>query len=218
MNRFHIKLIACLTMLVDHICMVFFPHHLSAGILRQTVGRIAFPLFAFLLCQGFIYTKNRKKYCLNLLISALISEVFFDLLFYNKLFYWRYQNVIFTLLIALILLMLLERTSGKLFLQLPLIVVFCAASALLFTDYGLYGVLACVIYYYTRHLEPWQSCALSCIPLILRYGTVGALLAVPVLIPYKKTGGRFSTPVKYAFYAFYPGHLAVLYAVSRILH
>ncbi len=217
MNRFQIKLIACLTMLIDHVCLVFFPNAFVAGVMRQSVGRMAFPLFVFMLGQGFFYTRSRIRYCRNLLILAIVSEIPYDFLFNHTLFYWKDQNVIFTLLTALILFCLLERFNGKLPLQILFCAGFAAAAQFLRLDYGLFGIAAAVIVYYTNALEPYQSCAYSCIPLILGFGSIGTLLAALPLLIYKKTGGRFSAPAKLAFYIFYPGHIAVLLLIQHLL-
>ena len=92
-----IKLIAIIIMLMDHITIAFFPEK----IIFIKIGEIAFPLFAFCIAEGFHYTKDKKKYFLNLFGFAIISEVCFDLGLYGKI-YWFHQNVLFTMSIAVL--------------------------------------------------------------------------------------------------------------------
>jgi len=120
LTSFAIKVIAIVTMLIDHCGAVFVERRLSIiketvpnyegdptyvalnitdGIMRS-IGRIAFPLFIFLLIQGFMHTRNRLKYAIRLGLFALISEVPFDMAFRNTYFTMSYQNVFFTLFLG----------------------------------------------------------------------------------------------------------------------
>ncbi len=87
--------------------------YIAYQIMRRVVGRIAFPIYCFLLVEGFQRTKNRKKYMLRLFLFALISEIPFDLAFHGTLFEWDYNNVFFTLLIAFVMMYLWDVIDKK---------------------------------------------------------------------------------------------------------
>jgi hypothetical protein len=114
-----LKLIAIFTMLIDHTAATIldrtmasrginslFGDHMTtiqyANIAMRLIGRIAFPIFCFLLVEGFIHTRNKWKYTLRLAIFALISEIPFNLAFQGKFFDMSYQNVFFTLTIGML--------------------------------------------------------------------------------------------------------------------
>jgi len=117
-TSFYIKVVAIVTMFIDHVGAVILERQLvdpskalvsgsayyyklySVYRVMRCIGRIAFPLFIFLLVQGFIHTRNRLKYALRLGLFCLISEVPFDMAFKNSYFDLSYQSVFFTLLLG----------------------------------------------------------------------------------------------------------------------
>lgn len=112
--------IACISSAGLHILAMTFmlSDHIWATLLTQDmwltyIGRIAFPIFAFMIAEGLRQTKNAKKYLLRLLILAVISEIPFDIMYSGTLFYPYEQNVIWTFLIATILILSIERVKTK---------------------------------------------------------------------------------------------------------
>lgn len=217
MDRRKLKILACSSMLADHICRAFFRGNFAAAVIRQSFGRLAFPLFAFMLVQGFYYTRNRAHYCVYLLITAILSEPLFDLAFHRTPFYAKDQNTIFTLLLALLMLICIDRIKGRLILQLVIAAAFACAAQFARLDYGAAGIAVCLIYYYTANYMPWRSCVCACLPLLLVYGSIGALLTVPVLYCYKSGKQKLGKAEKIGFYLFYPAHLAAIWAVFCLL-
>lgn len=144
MTTFKIKLFAITFMVIDHVGMVFFPQIF----LLRAIGRLAFPLFAWLIANGAYHTKNMNKYLLRLFIFALISQIPFILM--NKVFdpYFWGCDVLFTLLLGLIAVILIKK-SKNIFISL-LIVAICAGIAeILNTDYAALGVLTVIAFYFS---------------------------------------------------------------------
>lgn len=188
-----LKIIAMACMLIDHTAAVLFDRILiSRGLLNavnasdggasflstgntaviyyadmimRAIGRISFPIFCFLLIEGFMHTHDVKKYALNLGIFALVSEIPFDLAFAGKPFYLDYQNVFFTLFIGLVMMIFLQKIDSKAQKdagawqranwkvsvgKLLVIVAACAVATLLKTDYSAMGILTIVLMYNMR--------------------------------------------------------------------
>lgn len=236
-----LKWIAIITMLIDHIGValleigllpkvsdavlggnsfdyVMEDYHfwyLFDDILRS-IGRLAFPIFCFLLVEGFLHTKNAKKYALRLGLFALISEIPFDLAFNGRLLEFSYQNVFFTLFIGLLMLICLryfEETLPPHISWLRFIVALTAIllASFLRTDYDAFGIMLIFLIYEFRSL-PKLRCIAGAI--LMLFNSTTGWLAFILLWFYNGERGR-QLP-KYFFYAFYPVHLMLLWLV-RIL-
>lgn len=218
-----LKGIACLSMLIDHVGAVFFPGY---GWLR-VVGRLAFPIYCFLLVQGANHTRNPKRYALRLLIGAALSELPFDWLFFGG-FTWAHQSVMVTLLIGFGMLLWMKRmkTWGKV---VPLALCFLAAE-LCCTDYGGWGIAMIWVFAATTEKPLGWCLRIGAMALIfwlmdsfgIRFGPVRVpvqMFALLSLIPIALYSGRKITGNKLAqtaFYLFYPVHLTVLLAIVVI--
>ena len=209
-----LKLIACVTMLIDHVGSLFFPQNLWLRI----IGRLAFPIYCFLLAEGAHYTKNPVKYALRLFAGLLLAEIPFDLALYGSLS-WAHQSVMFTLLLAFLMAMVMKKLPliGKALAVIP----FYLAAELLHTDYGGLGILMAAVFIISREL-----------PESLLFQTTGVLLVnlsyvsrsfiqpfaslamVPIALYSGKKASR-SKLLQWAFYLFYPAHLLVLWLISR---
>ena len=142
MNTFQIKLIAVLTMIIDHIGLFFFP----GAILPRVIGRLSFPLFAWLISNGAHHTRNARNYLTRIFLLAVISQIPF--IAANRLIdnSFRNLNVVFTLFLGLAAIELIKTTKKK-FLWV-MIFAFAAAIAQFFnTEYGATGVISIVIFY-----------------------------------------------------------------------
>ena len=212
-NGFTIKMIALSTMLIDHIGAVLVPQMISLRI----IGRISFPLFVFLLVEGFIHTKDVRKYAIRLLIFALISEIPFDLAFFGKVVDFERQNIFFMLFLGILMLALIRRFSFQPFLQV-LSVVGCVAAAFLFrVDYNGFGVLLVLAFWYFRE-KPWKRLLCFGVILGLGYGMGVELYGLLAYLPILFYNGRRGPSAKYVFYIFYPAHLLILLLIAWILH
>lgn len=183
----------------------------------RNIGRISFPIFCFLLVEGFIHTSNRKKYGMRLFLFALLSEIPFDLAFCAGI-NWEYQNVFFTLLIGFVTMAgieVIERQSGWKYWQRTFGVfgVFMAgmvAANIFKTDYSAKGVFCIVVLYLFRHQRVWQLLAGA---VSFYYKPIAMLGFLPIALYNGKRGWK----LKYFFYGFYPVHLLLLYAFCWVL-
>lgn len=234
-SGFTLKIIAIISMLIDHSAVVFLEPliflkgntdhslYIQYSILRG-IGRIAFPIFCFLLVEGFIHTKNVKKYALRLLIFALISEIPFDLALLQGMLDFNHQNVFFTLFFGLLCIwgmesldkkygneQALKRDWGKLF-----IFALCSGAVyFLKTDYDIFGIVAIVFFYLMRDSK-FGTMFANIIGFTFEAHGFSYLVyaAVPLIYAYNGERGR---NMKYFFYAFYPVHLLSLYLLAHFV-
>ncbi len=221
-----LKIIAVLSMVIDH-CAYFLMEHSTPiyGVMR-CFGRIAFPVFAFLIAEGFAHTRNRSRYFLTILGFAIISEIPWLLL--NG--YDGTHNVMFTLAIGVAALAVFDRLCEHQTLCVIAITLLLALAYWMGVDYDWRGVLMIVLFYMLRHqtIEPWSDRYEICfpsqairqiiftLPLMIHYGVAGAILASLVIFLYDGTRGHIKGAVaKYSFYAFYPIHLIILHLISH---
>lgn len=212
-----LKIIAIITMLADHIGALLFPQI----ILFRIIGRIAFPIFCFLLVEGFMHTRDVKKYALRLLLFAFISEIPFDLAFgggstigFIPVNLYQ-QNVFFTLFLGLLALILITK-YGYQRINIFFIILSCMlVASFLKTDYGEAGVLLIVLFYYSygNILKVIGSVILFCL-IFTGIQIYGILSLIPLVLYNGKKGITF----KYVFYVFYPAHLLILYAIFLLVH
>lgn len=255
-----LKWIAMLTMLIDHYAVVFltplvtqsgvlslsFSSCINSGnvyainyIVDRLIGRIAFPLFCFLLVQGFIHTSSKLKYIIRLFLFALISEVPFDLAFKNEIFEVTYQNVFFTLgfgMLAMFVMdkarqIIMSRKDAETYLFIGIAVdgfvtlFFGLMAELMKTDYGMYGVFTiCVMYYVwkcqggyinknanSRIINVVEITAGSVVCIISNLLEITTLITIPFIALYN---GKRGMKLKFAFYFIYPVHLVVYYIIK----
>ena len=223
-----LKGIACVTMLIDHIgasCLEngflsapAAPAGLAAlDLVLRLIGRLAFPIFCFLLVEGFVHTHDVKKYIGRLLLFGLVSEVPFDLAFFRTPFAPGYQNVYWTLALGVLAMAGLkhfEKENGLPGWQGFLCAGGCAALALAAnTDYNAIGVLIICALYLTRANRKRQCLAGA----LLFLFELTAPLAFVLVWFYNGQRGACSPLQKKAFYWFYPVHIALLAGVTNFL-
>lgn len=225
-----LKFIAMITMLIDHIGAVVWlryildmQSHISSveqynsmvmlyRVMRG-IGRIAFPIYCFLLVEGFQKTRNLKKYILRLGVFALIAEVPFDLAFTARVFSLSYQSVMLTLLVGVLTMWgvsLLERhVKNKILLVLGgalVIALGAGAAELMKMDYGYLGILCIMVLYALRRVK-WMQILGGC--LVFSWEVWAPVAFLPIAF----YDGRRGLRLKYVFYLFYPLHLLILYLI-----
>lgn len=222
MNSFRLKWIAIITMLIDHVAAALLPQSSPAWIIMRVIGRLAFPIFVFLLVEGFHHTKDVKKYLIRLGIFALLSEVPFDLAFYGTVLEFTHQNIFFTLFLGLAciyLMSLMEKKYGKNaamtnVLNGVITLIFCVMAYVLRTDYSYAGILLISAFYLFRGNKLLQTFTLFFVSaFILGYISVFATLAI---IPIAFYNGEKGKSMKYFFYCFYPVHLLILAGINLL--
>lgn len=214
-----LKLIACITMLIDHTGAAFVWQLLSLpsvradyalytrtvhiyNIMRQ-IGRLAFPIFCFLIVEGYFHTHDVRKYMKRLFLFALISEIPFDLALKPGWFYPQKQNVYFTLLIGLLVICLADQLKGQWILQAVVILGGMLFARGLMTDYSYKGVFLIALLYIfhdNRLLQCFAGAA----------GIAWETTAPPAFILCYLYNGKRGLKLKYFFYFFYPVHLTIL--------
>lgn len=215
-----LKLLAVLAMLIDHTAICFQPLLASPRLTLfgrvctpylalRFVGRIAFPIFCFLLAEGFRHTRDRRRYGLRLLLFALLSEIPFDLFRGGQLLYSG-QNVFFTLLLGYLGLWALEAFRAKPWRTLASVLGLFAVAWFLGADYGWAGFLFILVLYLLGGQPVVQALAGSA----LLPWPVGVGLAFVPLNLYDGRRGFVRSPwLKLGFYAFYPLHLLLLWQI-----
>ena len=226
LNGFHLKLIAICTMLIDHMGYTLFP-----GVMwLRCVGRVAFPIFCFLIAEGCVYTHDRKKYALRLLVFALLSEIPYNLMNSGMIWDPYDQNVLWTLLLGALVCWLMDWALKKctpLSFMLTGAVMLAAYWPLEIgnTDYGGWGMLL-VAAFYGVHRAPSgavvkmiaQAFGLA----FFSIGVMGGYLSIELwslaaLVPiwlYNGQRGFSNKAVQYGFYAFYPVHILALSLIA----
>ncbi|MDD2447133.1 MAG: TraX family protein [Tissierellia bacterium] len=217
MNVFTLKIIALISMMIDHYGAIF---HDNIDIYR-IIGRIAFPIYCFLLVEGYLHTKDVKKYAIRLLIFALISEIPFDLAFYGMLSFYH-QNVFFTLFIGLVTIHLLDNPN-KYKYRKGLIYLFATILSIIAgVDYSFMGLIYILAFYYTKDFNKTKRFIIIALILFLTNLLSHpiqqfSLLALPILYIYNGELGPKNKVLQILFYAAYPIHLIIYYFLNTSL-
>ena len=215
-----LKMIAIILMLIDHtaghvltssypVSFTVFNTTVTLYRLMRWAGRLSFPIFAFLLTEGFIHTRDRRKYGRNLLIFALISEIPWNLEHTGTLLYAK-QNVMFTLLLGFLGMCVIEAYKDDIPKQAVLLLLLLFVSFVLKADYGYRGFAFILLLYTLRNNKVLQCVIGTC---LLSSTWIGGLAFIPINM-YNGKRGFIKTPLlKYAVYALYPLHMLVIYYI-----
>ena len=235
-----LHIIAMTLMLMDHLWATLLP----AKEWLTCAGRVAFPIFAFMAVEGYLHTRSFKKYILRMLLFAVLSEIPFDLMYGGTWFYPVHQNVLWTFLLSLLGVWLMEqvRKKGKTWMYLLVCVLVVLAGLVLGTlcmvDYYGAGVLTVFVFYFLHGRKWWcflgQLAALYWLNVELLGGLMYPVqlfgmefelcqqgLALLALIPiwlYRGRQGYHSKPFQYLCYAFYPVHMLLLVVVLNFIN
>lgn len=229
-----LRLLAMVFMLLDHTWATVVP----GNNWMTCVGRLAFPIFAFQIAEGYLHTSNCRRYVKRLLVTALIAEIPFDLMSTGAPIFPFHQNTIFTLLLGIWAVSALERARrersvGGWLRCAGILLLACLVSVIGMTDYGWKGVLTVVAFYLLRDFRGARLCQLAAMVVLHSLLAEGLMLevfgfsiaqqslAVLALIPiwlYNGQKGRGGKVFQYAAYVFYPVHLLLLYVLYHLIY
>lgn len=226
LSSFWLKIIAIILMFYDHALKIL-PVASKLPFEFWIPGRIAFPIFCFLLVEGIIHTKSIKKYAVSIGILAIISEFVYDFAFHNTFWEFSEQNVLFELLLGLLIVWLykfLEEKQKREFIIFPLLFAIMISIALNL-DYGMGGILCIFLFYIGSKKDGKQKCFIYFLAIlmtatniqnlvVMRLQLYSLLALIPLLLYNGEKGYKFN---KYIFYTFYPLHLILLYIVRLIM-
>lgn len=227
LNSLHLKLLAVVTMLIDHMGFTLFPH----AVWMRAVGRLAFPIFCFLIAEGCAHTRDKKRYAGRLLLFAVLSELPFNLMCSGQWLSWNYQNVLWTLLIGALVCWAMDwaRTRPEMWQRLPAdaaIAVGFLLGQVCNTDYGGWGMLLVAAFYCARRCPYPQMAKMAIQAIGLVFFSIGVmggrvtieLWSLTALVPiwmYNGERGFSNKTLQYGFYAFYPVHILILSVLAR---
>lgn len=233
-----LHILAMALMLCDHMWAMLFP----AAEWLTCIGRIAFPIFAFMIVEGYFHTHDLRRYMLRLLVGAVVSEIPFNLMYSGGVIYPYHQNVLWTFFISLLLIAAMERARARLrpvlwgAVSALLVLLGFAAGYAAMVDYYGAGVLMVLVFYFFRKRNLLN---LICQFLCLYYLNVellgGYYYAVPILgheveivqqglalfslLPiwlYQGRQGYHGKAFQYFCYAFYPAHMLLLFVLREL--
>ena len=218
-----LKMIALILMIIDHTALhILTPScKVSFSVFNVTVsmyemmrwaGRLSFPIFAFLLTEGFIHTHDRRKYGRNLLVFALISEIPWNLEHNGTLVYAR-QNVMFTLLLGYLGMFIIEEYKNDIRNQTVLLLLMLFISFILNADYGYLGFALILLLYVLRDNKVLQCVIGTC---LLPSTWIGGLSFILINMYNGKRGFIQKPALKYAVYAIYPLHMLIIYFIKLL--
>ena len=217
-DAFDLKLIAITAMAVDHIGALIYPEALWL----RVIGRLAMPIIAFLLVEGYHHTRHLGRYMLRLLIFAVLAQPVYRMVFPHGL------NILFDLLVGLCVIWLVERIRSR-WLVAALLLAISIAGFYITLDWWHLGILMIFVFHATRGRFGWTAAALGGLLLanagffavvsartgdpsyqLINFINLGCMLALPLLSRYNGQRGR---DLRYLFYTFYPAHLLIIYAI-----
>lgn len=199
--------IAVVSMLLDHLGAVFFP---DDSWLRL-VGRLAMPIYCFGIVRGYTHTRNVNRYMGRLLFLALLSQIPFSLAFHVlKL------NVIFTLLIGLLFITILDRKQIRVFQKIILLSVLTVFTLFIPMDYGWYGIALIVLFRFVPLKRVGAAHLFLNLIFCLMYGwNVQFYSFLSTILIFGLQGLKFNVKINRTFYRFfYPSHLSILFLVE----
>lgn len=234
LTAFALKIIAVITMFIDHFAVLFVYTKPYYYILRG-IGRLSFPIFAFLIVEGFFHTSDRRRYAIRLAVFAIISEIPYDLAFSWQFVNNQKQNIFITLLIGLLAIWALHNvtmgevkypqilrkvtTVGNLqsILKFLIMVVACVLGYLTKCSYSYAGVFLILCFYIFYEYHVGKALANAFFNLIMFGGiqSFGTFSVIPIAL-YNGKRGKYKW--KWFFYLFYPVHLLVLIGMKYIIY
>lgn len=216
MSNFVLKIIAIISMTLDHLGYALY----GKFSYFNYAGRLAFPIFAFGISEGYIHTKSKKNYLMRLFLFGVISQAPF--MFFCSMFDTTFTlNIFFTLLIGLIAIIGYEHCENKA-IGIILVAALGLTADAIHADYGYFGVFMIFLFYIFKNKKIYMNlsiialCLIKYVPLFIRYNFYIPYLllficTISSLIFINLYNGKKGINTKYLLYGFYPVHLILLY-------
>lgn len=234
-TSFSLHIMAMLFMLCDHLWGTIVP----GNDWLTCIGRLAFPLFAFMIVEGYTRTSNLRKYVKRLLLFAIISEIPFNLAMGSRVFYPIHQNILWSFLIAIGLIHWNEKVKEKqvwkrILVGLASVLIGYVGGIITFVDFYHAGILTVLVFYFFKNRKWWCYLGQLVCLWYINFEMLGGFsyeinlfgetyffvrqgIAILALIPiwlYKGKQGYHSKTLQYIYYAFYPLHLLILGSIK----
>lgn len=222
MTIYTLKIIACITMILDHI-KYGIPE--LNNFITVYFGRLAYPLFAFFIVEGYIHTSDLKKYYKRLIIFGIISQIPF-MLFRTLVGEYLLLNIMFTLILGLISINIYDKIKNK-FISIPLVIITIYLGKLLNVDYNWYGVATVFLLYLFKDYKVLKVLSFSILTLLYYYirgilDFTSSYIILTFLFTISSTfiiclyNGEKGKGTSKFFYWFYPIHMIVIYLISFV--
>lgn len=233
-----LKILAMGTMFIDHAAVALIynrelnemsPLMENIGLAMRLIGRMAFPLYAFLLVQGFLWTRDWKKYVARVAVFAVISEIPYNLVAGDRVWFPGAQNTMVTMVIGLLCMKMIVSVEaqrsrldmGNRILEwmsvMMIAVVGMLVAELTRADYGAFGVLLILVLYLFRY-KPMEQMGAGCVVLGLAYNFgIYALFAWIAFFFINRYNGERGRKLGILPYVFYPAHLLLVYLASVVI-
>jgi hypothetical protein len=215
MSSLVLKITALITMIIDHYGAIF----QSDIITYRIIGRLAFPIYCFLLVEGYTHTSNIKKYASRLIAFAFISEIPFDLAFFGEIGF-KHQNIFFTLFIGLAAIYFIDNKEGK-YNNNRALIIFAASilATLLKTDYQFIGIIYIMAFYFAKSQPKHKRFLVVALIMFVVNLSAGwmqqfSLIALIPIYFYNNKQGIKNKILQMSFYIAYPLHLLLFYLVN----
>lgn len=246
-TAYNLRILSFIAMLINHFGTFLFQYGSTMFKLQSFITRFAFIIFSFFLAEGMVYTHNRLKYLGRILLTAIISEFFYDLHFMGSMPNWQGQNVCFTLFIGGLIIYLndlcKERVNSRIlrtFLQVSITTALIYISSITLVDYGIMGIAIILEFYYLRNRKLLMViCVALTVPLLwglqvclynvyannpdisLSLFIRNAKTELPgiIILPflYCYSGETGKKMPKWLIYGFYPIHLCVAWLIFKVI-
>lgn len=233
LTTFSLKIIAMITMLADHIGIMFFEDIHQPYVILRSIGRLSFPIYCFILTEGFFHTGSRKNYAIRLGAFALISEIPYDM-FHGKFWDLGAQNVMFTLLFGFLIIWAIDSVKNyeikypqilidiagegllNALLKATAVILGVGAAYFLNSTYSYAGVVFIICFYFAHEHKIGQLLSNMLFNMGFYLPSIqwlGVLSAVPIALYNGRSGPKKG---KYIFYLFYPVHLVALTVIKYL--
>lgn len=229
LTSFDLKIIAILAMTINHIGFIFkdIYNPLWWQIIYLTIGKITFPIMAYLLNIGFQKTKSKKRYILRLGIYALISIIpnHYTIGTNTDATIYPLNNILFTLMIGLLLIKILDKLKPSKMMQVLFLII--ASSITFNSDWNIIGVLIIYFFYKDSKVESKTLIIIAATTSIINFVAtlditsftyLGIILSIPILKNTNNERGYSNNLIKHGFYIYYPLHLSILYILHLLIN